>query len=363
MVAGGPQVGPPVFLRLALSPMDGYRWGCSGGHLFGTFPMLRSFLAGLLAFAVPLIPAAFADDATQPATNADVVFPEDAHKKRTRIGYGRLITNDFFGDGEDRWRTGGVQTSRVWGPQWDGALPRQIGALIELRLGAEVLAPANLVTPGAGDRPYAGALSAGLHTHYGWNALEVSMGADLVFVGPDTGLLDLQSGLHDLLGVREPSAATEAGQIQNTIRPTVVVELGKTHKLSDSVALRPFIEGRAGDETLLRAGFDLAFGQVGRGELMTRDKVTGHLYRTIRSDWTGYSFVLGADVAHVADSIYLPESGGFALNDSRERVRAGVHWQGESGRAGFYGLTWLGKEFEGQEESQVIGSIRFNLEF
>ena len=35
--------------------------------------------------------------------------------ERGRIGYGRLITNNFIGDGQDRWRTGSVDSSRVWG--------------------------------------------------------------------------------------------------------------------------------------------------------------------------------------------------------------------------------------------------------
>jgi hypothetical protein len=29
----------------------------------------------------------------------------------------------------------------------------------------------------------------------------------------------------------------------------------------------------------------------------------------------------------------------------------------------FYGLTWLGEEFEGQAGSQVIGSARLNYRF
>lgn len=325
--------------------------------------MLRHFTATLVAFLLPFTQAAFADSTENTPKDNEVFFPEDAGKKRMRIGYGRLITNDYLGDNEDRWRTGGVQTSRFWGPQWDGALPDTAGALLELRVGAEIIAPANLLTPAAGDRPYAGALSAGLHTHFQWQRMEVALGADAVFVGPGTGLNEFHGALHDLLGISQPSAATAAGQIGNVIRPTAVIEVGKTADLTENLSLRPFIEARAGDETLLRAGFDLTFGQMGRGELLARDKVTGQRYRAVRNDWSGYSFVLGADVAYVSDSIYLPGARGYVLTDTRERVRAGVHWQGESGQAVFYGLTWLGKEFEGQTENQVVGSVRFNLKF
>jgi hypothetical protein len=46
----------------------------------------------------------------------------------------------------------------------------------------------------------------------------------------------------------------------------------------------------------------------------------------------------------------------------RTRLRAGVHWQGRQ-MAAFYGVTWLGKEFRGQDEGQFVGSIRLDLNF
>ena len=42
--------------------------------------------------------------------------------------------------------------------------------------------------------------------------------------------------------------------------------------------VRPFVEGRAGDESLLRAGVDLRFGQRERGALWLRDEITGQRY-------------------------------------------------------------------------------------
>jgi hypothetical protein len=45
-----------------------------------------------------------------------------------RLGYGRIVNNDLVGDGEDRWQTGSVTTSRVWGPGWYGALPTRPAA-------------------------------------------------------------------------------------------------------------------------------------------------------------------------------------------------------------------------------------------
>lgn len=283
--------------------------------------------------------------------------------ERAMLGYGRLVSNDFIGDGEDRWRTGSWTSSRVWGPSWSGAAPRGFGELIELRLGAEVIAPDNLSTPAPGDRPYAGALSIGAHTHFSRGGIEYALGADMVLTGSGTGLGSLQRELHELLGVDVPSDATLDAQIGGGLHPTLVAEAGRSLVLSETAQMRPFVEARAGAETLLRAGVDFTFGTVLAGDLLVREGITGQRYRVIQNGGTeGFTFVVGADIAHVSRSIYLPEDRGYRLEKSRERVRAGLHWQGNSA-SGFYGLTWLGEEFEGQDEGQLVGSVRLNFKF
>lgn len=284
-------------------------------------------------------------------------------QERSRLGYGRLITNDFFGDGEDRWRTGSVQSSRIWGPEWTGTAPEGFGQLLELRFGAEIVAPDDIRNVVPGDRQYGGALSVGLHTHFQRGQTEFAVGGDVVFVGPQTGLDEFQDAFHDLFDIPRPSDAVRAAQVGNEIRPTLVLEAGQTFALNDRTVLRPFVEGRAGHETLVRAGFDLTFGQLGQGELLVRDSVTGHRYRAVEADWTGFSFVLGADLAAVSDATFLPDGGPVVASDSRERVRAGVTWRSETGITGFYGLTYLGEEFEGQSEGQVVGSVRLRIAF
>jgi hypothetical protein len=305
--------------------------------------MLRLFTAALVALLVPL-------------TSAQA-------QERSRIGYGRLITNDYIGDGEDRWRTGSVASSRIWGPEWAGQLPTGFGQLIEMRLGAEIIAPDNLNAFDTNDRRYATTMSIGAHTHYLAGQTEVAAGVDLVFVGPQTGLSQFQDVLHDVFGVSPPSNSVLRNQIANSIRPTLAVEMGRSFDLAEKAHIRPFIEAKVGVETFIRTGFDLTFGSLGRGELLVRDPVSGHRYRTIAHDWTGYSAILGADVTYVGSSMFLPETRGPAASKVRERVRLGVHWQGENDKALFYGLTWLGEEFEGQAGSQVIGSARLNYRF
>lgn len=281
---------------------------------------------------------------------------------RDRIGYGRLFTNDYFADQKDRWRSGSFASSRIWGYGWDGTLPAQPGSVLELRLGAEIIAPSNLVRPARGDRPYAGVLSAGLHTHFRRAAVDISLGADLVAVGPQTGLDAFQSELHGILGLDRPSDRTRAAQIPDAFHPTLVVEAGHNLALSAATRLRPFVEARAGVETYARAGFDLTIGTLTQDDLLVRDPVSGNRYRTIPGRRSGYAVVLGADVAAVDQSAYFPASSGVALRDQRNRYRAGLHWQ--MGRAhGFYGLTYLDKEFEGQTEGQLTGSLRVSLQF
>lgn len=284
-------------------------------------------------------------------------------QERKRLGYGRLITNDFFGDGEDRWRTGGFQSSRVWGPAWEGVAPSGFGQLLELRLAAEILAPDDIRMPEPGDRPYAGALSVGLHTHFARGAMEYSVGGDIVFLGPQTRLDEFQDAFHDAFNIVRPSDAVLDAQIENDIRPNLVAEAGRSFALGQGSSLRPFVEARAGVETLVRAGVDFTFGGLGQGELLVRDGVSGQRYRVIESDWTGFSFVLGADIARVSDSEFLPSERGIALEQTRERLRAGVMWRGESGVTGFYGVTYLGEEFEGQDEGQIVGAIRWKVPF
>ncbi|WP_299151417.1 lipid A-modifier LpxR family protein [uncultured Tateyamaria sp.] len=296
------------------------------------------------------------------AASACLMTPAQA-QERERLGYGRLISNDFFGDGEDRWRTGGFQSSRVWGPAWGGVAPEGFGQLLELRLGAEILAPDDIRTPVESDREYAGALTVGLHTHFQRGQTEFSVGGDLVFIGPQTRLDEFQDAFHDTFNIRTPSDAIRDLQVGNAINPTLVAETGQRFGLSDRTSVRPFIEARVGNETLVRAGLDLTFGELGQDELLVRDNTSGHRYRAITGDWTGYSFVLGADVAYVDDSEFFTSASTVTMEDSRERLRAGVMWQGGSGLSGFYGVTYLSEEFEEQDEGQVIGSIRFRVSF
>ncbi len=277
------------------------------------------------------------------------------------LGHGRLVVNDVFGDRYDRWRTGSVVGSYVFGPDWTGQLPVTAGELLEFRIMAEVIAPIRLDLPYAGDRPYVGAWSLGLHTHFERAGWQMALGADAVITGPQTGLSDIQAFLHDITFFdHEASPQVLAGQVGNGIHAAGVIEAAREYALGPAV-LRPFAEIRTGVENMARLGFDLSTGPAGRGELLVRDPVTGHRYRVLDGAGNGWSFVVGADVAKVWDSLYLPATTN-RLTDFRTRARAGVHWQVDRFR-GFYGLTWLGPEFQGQREGQFVGALRIDFRF
>ncbi|PKQ12580.1 MAG: DUF2219 domain-containing protein [Alphaproteobacteria bacterium HGW-Alphaproteobacteria-1] len=281
---------------------------------------------------------------------------------RSRIGYGLIFTNDLIGDGDDRWRSGSVASSRIFAPGWDGQAPSRFGELLELRFNGEIIAPEDLSTPAPVDRPYAGALSLGLHTHIQRAQMEYALGADLVVTGSQTGLDDFQDWLHGIVGGDDISRATKRAQVDDGFHPTGVFEAGRSFDLGPA-RLRPFAEARMGVETLVRAGADLTFGSLTRGELLVREPVTGQRYRAVRQDVPGHAFILGADFAWVEDSEFFPGRAAVTPEDYRARVRGGVHWEGRSGASLFYGLTWLSEEFEEQNEGQVVGSLQFRLRF
>lgn len=237
-----------------------------------------------------------------------------AAQERSYLGYGYLFTNDFLGDGKDRWRTGSYQSSRFWGSDTTSPAPDRFGQLLELRIGGEIIAPEELGRVVPGDRPYAGVLSFGLHTHFSTGAYQTSAGVDLSFTGSQTRLDSFQSSLHDVFGAPDLSSAVRDQQIGDDFHPSLALETARNFDLSARTQLRPYVEGRLGLENLLRLGADLRIGALGRDVVMSRDTVTGHRYQVGRLDGRGAAFILGADVAYVDDSELLPENRGIALS-------------------------------------------------
>lgn len=272
------------------------------------------------------------------------------------LGFGRLFSNDLLGDGHDRWRTGSASFSVLTGQGWDGSLAG--GPVLEYRLRSDIITPWQ--GPGV-DRPYVGAISLGLHHHSSIGPTEVSVGADLVLIGPQTGLSDFQDWFHAQFSLPAPRGVDS--QLGNATTWSGTADVVWPLTLGPAATLRPFFEAQAGVENTLRVGADLVLGRVGQHDLWLRDGPTGQLYRGIDGDQTGLGFGLGADIAQVNFSAYLPEDMGYLAEPMRWRARAGVHWQPAPGTSLFYGVAWLSPEFQGQTEGQLIGQIKLNFNF
>jgi hypothetical protein len=287
-------------------------------------------------------------------------FPAVA-EDRVTLGWGRMFTNDALGDGKDRWQTGSYQVSRIRGYTWAGMLPKALGDIWEFRASSQIAAPADLVSPDAGDRRYAAQLALGLHTQFDWKGNEVGLGAGFAFVGPQNGISNFQEWIHRMLGLPQPLVVDQ--QIGNSIFPTFEAEFGRRIEVNSSAMLRPFVQAQLGPESLIRVGGDLSIGAFGRDDLMVRDGVTGQRYRVVEGTRDqGVSLVIGGDYARVFDSQILPSNAAATAMDNRSRLRAGLQWQGEKAAA-FYGLTYLSEEFEQQTEGQLLGSLSVNLKF
>lgn len=286
-----------------------------------------------------------------------------AAQDRETLGIGRLFTNDFLGDTQDRWRTTSYSYSIVRGTGWDGQRPTAPGALLEYRLRSEIIAPSALSGAGSNDRAYVGAVSAGIHTHYASGGANVSLGLDLVATGPQTGVADVQDWFHDTIGEPTLSNSVIANQVANAIYPTALIELSYPVALGQNATLRPFIEAQYGVEDFVRVGADVLIGAVLQQDLWLRDSTTGQLYSGIEDGGTGRGFVIGADYAMIGDSAYFPASFGTQFKEDRFRARAGMHWRISEDVSYFYGVSYLGAEYIGQAQGQLVGSVKLNFSF
>lgn len=270
------------------------------------------------------------------------------------LGLGRLFSNDYLGDGHDRWQSGSYVLSILRGPS-DVRGNVAFGEIREYRLRSALMA-SNGRGPAPGDRPYVGALSFGVHSHFRQGATQAVLGFDVTAIGPQTGLSLFQRRAHDLLGMEQVAFTDQ--QLGNDIVTSITAEAAEIVQLSQNFTLRPFAEVQTGAEDVVRIGADVLVGASYGPTIWVRDVTTGHLYRTATGD-PGFAMAFGADVASVADSHFLPDQ---RVRD-RARIRAGLHWQSAGKARLFYGLTYLSPEFGGQSEGQIVGSVQLQIHF
>ena len=277
-----------------------------------------------------------------------------------RVGFSAATTNDSLGEYLDRWQSSSVQVDVFTAHAWTGEVPARFGEVLNWRFRTDILTPEDLDNPDPDDRRHAAILAFGVHSMAARGAWDARIGGDLVVIGPQTKQLEFQRELHKILGFERPQL--EDFQIGNSTTGQISGEAGWTYQ-GDGWHARPFIEAQIGPEDLVRTGVDLTFGSMGRDDLMVRLPATGHLVPGILGETgRGASFFLGADIAWVEDSIYLPESLGYELTDYRARARAGVAYEFDRLNL-FYGISWLSEEFEAQRESQIVGALQLGLRF
>ena len=217
-----------------------------------------------------------------------------AKEKTKLLGYGLLFTNDFFGDGRDRWRTGSLVSSRVFSrPEMTRTSWRR-ETLTELRLFSQIIAPSDLsrnpdrsdAGEEAGlmddiDRAYVGHLSIGLHRHIQTGGLAYNFGVDASLLGPQTGLMGLQQTVHSELGQPFPSDFVRHTQVSNQFVLGGLAEVAQPSALSPSTTIRPFAEVQTGVEDLIRIGVDVGFFGDLSEAFFARAPVSGQRYSVI----------------------------------------------------------------------------------
>ncbi|MEO1676855.1 MAG: lipid A-modifier LpxR family protein [Pseudomonadota bacterium] len=282
--------------------------------------------------------------------------------ERRLLGIANAGTNDDFltSDILDRWRTGALTINLTWGPEITPGAPIAFGDVLEVRFRGEILAPEDIDNPQPDDRPYSTALSFGLHTHFRNSGTDYRLGADLVVTGPQTGLSSLQETLHEWQNLPDPSAAADE-ELSDAVHLTVSGEASRELALTGSIAARPFVAARVGDEIYARIGADFVGGSLNSGGLLVRDYATGALYEATRGTQTGFGWSLGVDVASVAYSAHLPT---FAVDHepTRTRARASVMWAFDRWSA-FIGTSYLSEEFTEQDEGQIVGVFGLSTSF
>ncbi|HUF87250.1 MAG TPA: lipid A-modifier LpxR family protein [Thermohalobaculum sp.] len=296
-----------------------------------------------------------------------------------------VFWNDRYGDGKDRWKTGGITQSYVFPERIfteTGWLADRAMAL-EVNLRAQVMTPDDTSNTGIDpdDRPYAQYAAAGLYVRsiarprpleapfapgLGLQ-VEDRVGVEIGWQGDPLPFFELRDALHGMTGTGGSmgnGADVIGGEILANLEGRRSWRLHLPGAARD-IELVPFVQGSLGmREVSARAGADLFIGSALAGRSWGSDLATGAVMAgdAPRRDGFHWTVFLGADVGYVAWDAFL--DGGFAADgrsvDREEivgRARAGVFL--EHGRVGVgFSLNWLSKEFETQPEGQLIGAFQ-----
>ncbi len=274
-------------------------------------------------------------------------------------GYASSFSNDFIGDGHDRWRSASYQGSLFYGLAGSNVADR-----LEVRARAEIVSPWTRAKQPGVDRPYVTAMGIGLYGHRQFGGLQTSAGAEVLHVGSDTPLADLQAAAHSSLDLEN---SFELGGEEQEVAESEVVfgfstEIAYQLMLGDNAAIRPFVLLSGGAEQVGTVGADFLIGDIASQDIWARDVTTGRLTSPYADQAEGISFIAGWDTSMVESSYLISDASSAVLLPERSRVRAGVQFNGPMGDI-FFGQAWLSEEFEGQVEGQQVGMLSISFIF
>lgn len=336
---------------------------------------LRSMLT-VTAFSIAL--PAFADEPALPDTFTWVSETEDV------LAEG-MIWNDRFGDGGDRYKTGGMTQSWL--------LPESIfsdenwidghAAAIELQGRGFIATPSNTTNPAPNDRPFAQYVGVGTYLRTFGEPVSVDfnttmsvehrIGVEVGLQGDPLPLFELQEALH--------GTTTDMGRMgrtaANTLDTEVLVnaEVKRTHRYhmdleETEVEIAPYAQASLGmRENSVRVGADLITGSSLKARTWNHEPAIGALIAGGSAPREGVNWAtwIGADIGYVASDAFL--DGGFdrsgpstARTELTARVRAGVMMEVDN-FAVTYSLSWLSQEFDAQPDGQLVGGFQVKYRF
>lgn len=283
----------------------------------------------------------------------------NAEDRRSYVGEVGSFTNDFFGDGHDRWRSGsyqrsyyseGLQFSRIRG--------------IELRTRGELFTPWRPTPRQELNVLYSTLLGFGASAHTTIAGLDTRAGAEFLLLGDLSGLEFVQRTFHEGMGMEksfDPSR-DDVESVKNGIDFRLDLEVGRKLRLNGTSIVRPYAEFVVGADEAISVGADLIFGNLASAERWTRDVVTGRLLTPEVNQIRGISFIGGWDTRSVYSSVHLPRNSAVELEPVQHRVRMGI--QSSTGFTNFFiGQAWISPDFVGQPESQRLGMLSVSFAF
>lgn len=327
------------------------------------------FTAAALCAALP----AFADDQDIADTFTWVSETEDI------LGEG-MIWNDRLGDGQDRYKTGGMTQSWLLPESVfsDGNWIDGHAAAIEFQGRGFIVTPNNTSNPAANDRPFAQYVGVGAYLrtfgapkNYGADttlSVEHRAGIEVGLVGEPLPLFELQEALHGN-GIGRNSA--------NTLDTEVLVnaEVKRTYRWhtdldATELEVAPYAQGSFGmRENSARIGADLITGSSLKARTWNHEPAIGALIAggSAPRDGIHWASWVGGDIGYIASDAFL--DGGFngsgpstARTEVTARVRAGIMVE-YNDFAASYSLAWLSPEFEAQPEGQLVGGFQIKYRF